>query len=186
SGNKFNNLNAGTYQLMVKDVNGCTASSTVILDATTNLTGVITSQTNISCGTTSGSVTVTGAGGTSYTYNIDGGKFSFNNTFNNLKVGSHTVTVKDFWGCTSVVPVNIISVIPTASISGNTTLTACTGNTASFTLNIAATGNSHYSAVYKDNSGNSYTASNLVAGDNTITTAALTKSTVFTLFSVTS
>ena len=180
---EFNNLQPGTYQLMVKDDNGCTASTSVTVNATTNVGGSITSQTDITCGINSGSVTVKGTGGSSYTYSIDGGSFSFNNTFTGLKQGAHNVTVKEFWGCTSVVPVNILSVLPAATISGNSNI--CTGNSAILNINISGVPGQNYSVVYKNNSGVKTTVNNLHAGDNSISTPPVLVSSAYSLVSLT-
>jgi hypothetical protein len=195
SGN-FRGLAAGTYHAIAKDANGCftTSSSPVTLTAPAPIVGTIVSQSNISCGNPAGSITVKGSGGEgNYVTSIDGGK-TFNYlaknstfTFNNLEAGDYAVIVKDGnynTGCYSTTPVAISTLMAKAAITGNTTLTACTGNIASFNLNIASTGNDYYTAVYSDNSGNKYSATHLASGDNTISTGVLTQSKSFTLVSV--
>ncbi|MGN6532979.1 MAG: hypothetical protein ACTHK0_14655, partial [Ginsengibacter sp.] len=195
-GTVFSNLSAGTYQAIAKDANGCLAYSSpsfapVRLTAPNPIVGNIISQTNVSCGSTA-SVTISGSGGDgNYLTSIDGGK-TFNYlakggtyTFTGLTVGNYTVIVKDgnySTGCMSTIPVNITSVPFTASISGNSSI--CTGSKGTFTINIPA-GSGTFSAFYQDNNGNKFTANNLVAGTNTITTDFLNNSTTFTLVSLT-
>src|SRR5207244_483280 len=73
----FSSLTAGTYNYSVTDANGCgPVTGSVIITQPTLLTASVTSQTNISCSATTGSVTVAGSGGTpTYTYSLDGGSF---------------------------------------------------------------------------------------------------------------
>lgn len=74
------------------------------------VTGVIASQTDVSCfGLADGSVTITGGGGTpALQYSIDGGPFGGSNVFTGLTGGAHTVTVQDANGCQVTVNVNIV------------------------------------------------------------------------------
>ncbi len=183
---------------MVKDANGCytTSSSPVTLTAPAPIVADVHSQTNITCSSPTGSIVVSGSGGKgNYQVSIDdGSSFSYlahgsSHSFTNLGAGTYTVIVKDgnySTGCYGTATVQITALVDTATIDGDVTLNACTGNTASFNLHIATTGNNHYTAVYRDNEGNEFTASHLTAGDNTITTGILTQSKIYTLVSVTS
>ncbi len=197
-GSVFSNLSAGTYQAIAKDANGCLAYSSpsfapVKLAAPNPIVGKINSQTSISCGSPTGSVTISASGGDgNYLTSIDGGK-TFNYlakggtyTFSGLAAGNYTVIVKDgnySTGCMSTLPVNITSAPFTASITGNSSI--CSGSSANFNINITSGTGNTFSVKYKDNDGNSYTLSNVKAGDNTINTDALSASKTFTLVSVT-
>ena len=67
----FSSLNAGIYNVLIRDANGCMVNQIVtIAEPVKALTSVIVSQSNVSCkGGTSGSLTLTGSGGTGgYTY----------------------------------------------------------------------------------------------------------------------
>ena len=194
----FTGLAAGTYNAMVKDANGCytTSTSPVTLAAPAPIVAVVHSQTNISCSAPTGSIVVSGSGGNgNYQVSIDAGNtFSYlakgsSHSFTNLAAGDYTIMVKDgnySTGCYGTADVKITALLDTATINGDATLNACTGNSARFNLNIASTGSGQYTAVYQDNSGNTFTTRHLVAGDNTITTGTLTQSTVYSLVSVTS
>jgi gliding motility-associated-like protein len=102
-------LTAGSYNVTIKDNNGCTTIVPVTITQPPVLSGSITSQTNVSCfGGNNGSVTVAGSGGTApYQYSIDGVTYQASGTFGSLTAGSYTVTVKDNNGCTTSVPVII-------------------------------------------------------------------------------
>ena len=107
--NNFTNLGFGIYSIGLKDINGCTTSKSVVISQPTVLGLSTTSTTNVDCkGNSTGSITVTGSGGTTpYTYNIGGGSYSSANTFGSLAAGSYTIGIKDANGCTSSVSVTI-------------------------------------------------------------------------------
>lgn len=197
SGNTFSNLAAGTYTGMAKDANGCIAYSSskfspVILSAPKPIVANIVSQTNISCGSATGSVTVSGSGGKgNYQVSINGGKTFYylaaygTYTFSNLSAGNYVVMVKDGnfgTGCYGTADVTISSVNFSASISGNASV--CSGSSATFNINISGLTGSGFTAIYKDNNGTNFTVNNLVSGDNTINTSALNNNTSYTLVSV--
>ncbi len=60
-------------------------------------------------GCTGGTVTVTAAGSTGFTYNIDGGTFQASNVFSNVAAGEHTIIAKDGEGCTKSATVTVTS-----------------------------------------------------------------------------
>ncbi len=118
----FSGLAAGAHTVQVSDANNCTADVAVnILAPADAVSGNITSQTNVLCfGSATGSVTVSGAGGTApYIYNIDGGAFDASGTFNSLTAGPHTVQISDDNGCLKDVAVTITQ--PATAVSGNIT-----------------------------------------------------------------
>jgi len=93
--NQFSNQVNGTYNVTVRDANGCitTAQVTVnVLPLTVSATTV-----NLLCfGDTNGSISVTAAGGIpGYTYRLNGGGFQNQALFSGLSAGFYTVTVKD-------------------------------------------------------------------------------------------
>jgi large repetitive protein len=135
----FGTLAAGTYTITIRDANLCTFIFTVtITQPASPLTGTIASQTNVLCfGGTTGSVTVTGSGGTSpYEYNIDGGSFQPTGDFGGLIAGPHSVMIRDKNLCTFSLPVTIIQ--PASALSGtimSQTNVSCFGtNTGSVTV----------------------------------------------------
>ena len=98
----FNNLTAGSYTVSADDSGNIATSMVTITEPATKLISKITSQVDVRCkGNASGSVTVTGMGGTAgYTYSMDGGTtYKASGTFSTLTVGSYTVRVKDANGC---------------------------------------------------------------------------------------
>ncbi|MEZ4958744.1 MAG: zinc-dependent metalloprotease family protein [Saprospiraceae bacterium] len=88
----FQNIAAGSYTVMLMDVNGFTQM--------TNVTVSDPPQITISTLTNGYTVTATASGGSgALTYSLDGGAFQTSGTFFPVSNGSHTVTVKDGNGC---------------------------------------------------------------------------------------
>src|SRR5436305_4265132 len=168
----FGSLAAGSYTITVKDANGCTTTQPVtITQPAAALSSSISSQTNVACfGSSTGSVTVSGSGGTTpYTYSIDGTNFGNSGTFSNLAAGSYTITVKDANGCTTTQPVTITQPASGLIASALATNPACSTGTGSITVTASGgTGTLSYSI-----DGTNFQASNvfngLASGSYTIT-----------------
>lgn len=141
SSNIFTNLAAGTYLLHAKDANGCIKDTSIVLSDSFTITGQV-AITNVLCyGGNTGSISLTGAGGTAdYTYALNAGPYSLTNTFPNLTAATYTVRVKDANGCIRDLPTQINQ--PTVlSIAASATNVQCNGNSDA-TLSIVATGGS--------------------------------------------
>ncbi len=103
----FSNLAAGTYTVTAKNSNGCLGATSVTLTAanicaSTNITITTAVVNTTPCITpaNNGSITVTAAGSTGFTYNINGGAYQASNIFASLAAGTHLIGVKDVNGCT--------------------------------------------------------------------------------------
>lgn len=145
-------LIAGTYTVTVTDANGCTSQKTTTITEPAAIGIVATSTTNVDCfGNSTGSVTVSGTGGTTpYMFNIAGGSFSANNTFSSLSAGSYLIGIKDVNGCTKTLTVNITQPT-TLNLSASVTRPVCfadktgsisltpTGGTSAYTYRIDTT-----------------------------------------------
>jgi gliding motility-associated-like protein len=163
----------GTYSVTVTDINGCTANASFTITQPAQLTGNVSSKTNVLCfGASSGSITFAGSGGTSpYEYSIDAGPYQPLGTFNDLDAGLHTMSVRDANLCTFNVAVNISQ--PATALSGSvesqTYVSVPGGNDGSVTV-AAAGGTSPYQ--YKLDAG-AYQASgtfgSLMAGSYIVT-----------------
>ncbi|GAB3689476.1 hypothetical protein GCM10027592_05930 [Spirosoma flavus] len=95
----FQNLAGGTYTVTVTD-GGCTTSQTVTVGANSapKIDGMQTSEST--CGQQDGTLTLTVSGGSgNKQYSLNGQSFQSGTTFQNLAVGSYTVTVKDAANC---------------------------------------------------------------------------------------
>ena len=105
--NIFNGLAGGTYNLAVKDANGCITTGTATLTDPAAVTFTFT-KTDITCfGLNNGSIVFnTTSGGTMpYTYSITGtgGTFQPSNSFTGLTAGLKSLVAKDANGCNSAV-----------------------------------------------------------------------------------
>ncbi len=105
----FSNLAAGEYTFKVVDSNDCELEKKITISQPSSALTASKSQTNVLCyGLSTGSITVTGSGGTPpYEYKLDTGTYQTSGTFNGLTVGSYTVTVRDVNQCTVNVPIVI-------------------------------------------------------------------------------
>ena len=170
--NVFNNLGAGTYTFTTKDKNGCTSSNTVVITQPA-VVSFTTAQTNVNCfGASTGSITVTGSGGTGTLQYSDnnGTSYQLSNSFSNLPFGNYTVLVKDANGCLS--PSKIITITQpaaalTSSISAQTNVKCFGGSTGSVTV-AAAGGTSTYSYTLGATTNTTGTFTALTAGTYTV------------------
>jgi gliding motility-associated-like protein len=179
---------AGTYNVSVKDANGCTYATTVTVANTPGPTALATTTTNSTCGTANGSVSigaVTG-GNPVYTYSINASPFTGSTNYTGLAAGTYTVTVKDANGCTFAVnPVVSNTPGPTAQIAtsvnstcglsnGSITAGTTTGGTSPYTfsfngsafsstVNFTALAAGTYTLTVKDANGCTFTINPTVA-----------------------
>ncbi len=107
----FNNLAKGNHTVTAKDNRGCTGSKGFTIAekaACTGITITVSGATTASdpCSGT-GSVTITAAGSTNFTYSLNGGTFQSSNTFSNVAAGNHSITAKDAAGCTGTAQVTV-------------------------------------------------------------------------------
>src|SRR5690554_5823918 len=109
--NTFTNLSqTGTYTAMVTDANGCSESTTFELVVPTSPTATIAVSDYCYDSTNSITFEVTATGGqVPYEYNINGGPFTSNNIFTGLTPGSYTISVRDAYGCITVLPIETIA-----------------------------------------------------------------------------
>ncbi|MFB6305979.1 MAG: SprB repeat-containing protein, partial [Flavobacteriales bacterium] len=105
----FSGLSAASYDLIVKDDNGCDDSATVSVEEPDSVS-FTTSIDSVSCnGGNDGKITVSASGGTTpYQYSNDnGGSFQGSDIFNNLTAGNYDLIVKDDNGCDDSATVSV-------------------------------------------------------------------------------
>lgn len=98
----YTGLLAGSYTLVVMDVNGCVYTApNVLLTSSNGPTDVQVSSIDATCGEMNGSITIGNVtGGTApFQYSINGGAFSANLFYPNLGGGNFEITVQDASGC---------------------------------------------------------------------------------------
>ncbi len=97
----YTNLKSGSYTVVVKDANGCTATKIAsVNNAQSSLQISTTTTANSGCPTANGTVTVTATGAISpVQYKLNKGSYQSSNIFNGLAAGNYSVTVLDATGC---------------------------------------------------------------------------------------
>lgn len=169
----FTNLAPGTYTVTATDAITCFATSAVVITPTILLNISSSTITNPLCnGATTGSITITAAGGTpTYLFTLNPGSIiNTSGIFNNLIAGVYTVTVMDANNCTNTSSVTITQ--PSPIVISNPTKVNPTCNQPNIgSIVINASGGSP-SLSYKLNAlayqtSNSFT--NLSSGTYTIT-----------------
>ncbi len=163
----ISNLQAGTYTVQVKDVNGCTATALANIGNTNSGTASVVNVVNAKCyGSSTGSATASMSGGTGpYTYSWNNGASQAVNT--NLSAGTYTVSITDANGCTANATVNISSQPALVLLPSQTIHTSCglaNGSIGAF----AGGGISPYTYTWS-NGATSSSISNIASNTYTIT-----------------
>src|SRR5665213_733826 len=142
----FDKLAVGTYMVMVKDANGCTATGNYTVNGPTPISATF-NQTAFSCSSSQGTVVVTPAGGSpNYTYNVDNGSTVWNTTFSNLNIGSHTVKITDNHSCTSTISFSVTSIQPAAPTISYAATSFCSNMSSTYQITQTGTTGGTYSS----------------------------------------
>lgn len=167
-------LAAGNYSVTVSDSFSCSVSGTVTVNQNAVLASVVSSVSNATCnGQCNGQAAVSASGGSLiyfYKWSISAGS-QVTAAAAGLCAGSHSVTVTDSKGCTSVSFVTITEpanglTVSVSSTNATQTLPSCNG-TATATANGSSTA---YIYTWNDPaSQTSATATGLCAGTYTVT-----------------
>ncbi|HXC05157.1 MAG TPA: gliding motility-associated C-terminal domain-containing protein, partial [Bacteroidia bacterium] len=162
-----NNLAAGTYTCTVTDANGCTKTTTAIINSNGGPTVSVASKNNALCnGSSNGKVTISATGGTgpyTYSWSPSGGNAA---TANNLPAGTYTCTITDASGCQQTQTVTITQPAPlVASVS---TALLCGTNKGTASVNPSG-GTPSYTFSWSPSGGNTATITGLSAGNYTCT-----------------
>jgi gliding motility-associated-like protein len=166
----FSGLPAGTYSITTKDVAGCTTSTTVVIAEPAPLTLSATPITALCFGTATGTINLTGNGGTpTYSYNLNGGAYQASSSFANQFSGIYSMGIRDANGCTATQTVQVLQ--PTAlAIQVATQNANCTSanGVASATVT-GGTPNPIYTYTWTGGGGASAVSNSVVAGTYSVT-----------------
>jgi hypothetical protein len=138
--NIFSGLTLGSHVVLVADKNNCidnvhfTISKTCSPPLICSLVATA-KMTNTTCIGTDGKVIITLVGGIApFTYSIDGKPVQTTNTFIDLKVGNHTVIVKDKNSCTDDIVFTIGKTCCTLDATAQPTNATCVANDGKVTI----------------------------------------------------
>ena len=137
----FTNLAAGVYTITAKDVNSCTQTTAITINATPQviLTNAVTTYASCNPGC-DGSVAVSATGGNGvYTYSINNSTFQSSNQFAAICSGAYTVSIKDGNNCLGSGTFGITTATGPNQITANNTNVSCFGGNSGSTI-ISATG----------------------------------------------
>ena len=161
SSNIFTGMTVGVYTITVRDLNGCTATSSITV-ISSNPISMTNSVGNILCnGASTGSDTVSVTGGAgSYNYSINGGTPQSSNTFSGLTAGTYSIFVSDINGCTGTSTITLTqnSAINVSNFQGNV---ACYGGNNGRDTVVASGGTPGYTY---SNGGVNFVSSNVFTG----------------------
>lgn len=165
-----NNLPIGSYTVTGTTVAGCTNTASFIITQPTQIV-LTTSVINTTCGQANGSATVSATGGVGpYTYTWNTTPAQFTPIATNILAGVYTVTVSGVGGCTTTAVVNISNTgAPTVTIPTTVNVSCFGGNNGSANSNVVGgVGPFTYTwnSVPVQNTPN---ATNLTAGNYTLT-----------------
>ncbi len=167
TGLSLTGLLAGTYNVTVTDLNGCTTNSNmnIIEPSQITLDSVIT---NHSCGTL-GSASIIPTGGTPgylYYWSVPGSTA----TISNIPAGSYTVTVTDSYNCSSTLT-TIVDLVPSTGIEQiSQSNILCNGDSNASATVIITNGSPPFNCIWQhDLTNNTNIASNLSAGNYNVT-----------------
>ena len=172
----FTGLAAGDYVVSAKNSTGCTGTKAVTIGSADPCSGVTvtvsTTLVNPSNNLSNGSITASAAGGSGFTYSLNGGTYQNSGSFTGLAAGTYTVTAKNSNGCIGVKQVTLGSTDPCAGVTVTVTATLVnpSNNQSNGSITASATGGSGF--TYSLNGGayqSSGSFTGLAAGTYTVT-----------------
>jgi guanyl-specific ribonuclease Sa len=173
--NIFTGLTAGSYDVYVKDVNGCIYSQTNIITVNNPNSLVVSAViTSVTCANPTGTISINATGGAApYQYSLDNGaNYYASNVFTGLTPGNYTIKVRDYqnttFSITAIITQGSVPVINTTATNIN-----CKGEASgSITVNVTG-GLAPYTYSLDNgpyiNGNSSMTYTNLYAGTHNIT-----------------
>jgi len=169
SGATATGLAAGPYTVTATDNNGCTGTTTFTLSNAGAPVITVNSSVDAACfGTSTGTASVSSAGGTpNYTYTWSSGPSGVGVvSASNLAAGTYTVTVNDANSCSST---QTITISQPVDLSATFATTAATCGTATGIATATAAGGTAPYTYAWSSLATGATATNLAAGNYTVT-----------------
>jgi len=166
--NVFNNVPNGTFSVIVRDANGCSATASVVVNVSALAGSISVGQPLLCHGDGNGSIMANATGGVPpYQFSLNSSTFQNGNVFAGLITGTYTITIKDGVGTTTSNSITLTDP-PALVASGMVVFNVVTINAAGGTgalqyslngVNFQVSGvfngvaNGSYTAVVRDNNG---------------------------------
>jgi hypothetical protein len=166
-GNTLQNVPGGTRSIQVRDARGCVVARPVLfLEPSDSLRTALLTKTDITCyGAATGSISIKATGGVRpYRYNVNGGVFQTDSTFNNLPAGTHIISVKDLNSCTGYITITLVHINTAITMASTISNVSCkNGNDGSISTTISG-GVPSYSYLWTPGNSTASSIINLAAG----------------------
>ncbi len=153
SGANLNNINAGTYSVLITDMNGCTLSALYnITQPAAALSNSYSTTSSLCYGDSTGAVDITVTGGTSpYTFAWSNG--SANEDLTTITAGTYTVVITDANNCTYTEIINVSQPAAALQATASVNQVLCTSDsTGSVSITVNG-GTSPYTYLWNTGSG---------------------------------
>ena len=186
---QFYNLSAGTYSVIVTDINACQFTlSNLVITAPAPVALALVSSTNATCYQgTDGAIDVSATGGTTpygYSWTKDGVNLNLpvsTQDLTNIGAGTYVLTLTDGNFCQQTLPAITITEGPQiVATVASAAAAICSGANAVFTI----TGTAGHVVTYNLNGGTNATATIAAGGTATVTVTAATTAQTLNLVSV--
>lgn len=157
-------LAAGTYTVSIRDANGCTKDTSIVIGQPTAITATY-AVSNVKCfAANSGSIIITASGGTpGYEYSIDGGNsYQADDSFA-VVANTYVVRIRDANGCTKDTTITVTQPEMLAA-SASAGSTGCNTTAPTGQITVTATGGTPGAGGYLYSNGSSFQSSNTFTG----------------------
>ena len=168
TGARVTNIAPSTYNLVVTDFNGCTATAVTSVRAVGSISARIEIEALPGCGNNESAgrlQAVPESGISPFTYSWNNGSTGV--IASNLSAGSYSLTITDSWGCTAYAATNIEN-SNDLEISVSATSISCFGDSNATVSVVALHGQQPYTYAW-NNGANSPVVQNVTAGRYSIT-----------------
>jgi hypothetical protein len=146
----FNGLSAGTYNIAVKDANGCVGFVAKTISQPLLLKVVLNNVQSSCYGQSTGAITITVTGGTgalSYNWTGPNNFISSKSSINTLAAGNYSFTVTDSNGCTATLPLVVVPSLNEITVNAAITNVLCRGSLTG-AINLTVSGGSGSGFTY--------------------------------------
>jgi gliding motility-associated-like protein len=141
---------AGTYTVVVRDVNGCSFTTSATVVNSPGPTALAVTTGNSSCGASNGTITIGAVTGgvPAYTYSVNGGAFTGTTAYTGFAAGSYSVIVSDANGCTFTTTANVNNASGPTALVVNSTAANCGTSNGTVTIGAVTGGTGPYTYSY--------------------------------------